>query len=152
MFQVFMLNFIRFNGSNTPIQTFVRDIKKTYANLQIDITSDIPSSEYTVIGSPLLTCVFDNLFRNVVEHVGPEAKVSIDIRIENNQAVIEFSDNGTGIDKTIKTKLFQKGISTTGGGYGLYLCKKIIEAYDGIIDVTSESKNGTTFRIVLPSI
>ena len=134
------------------INMLVLDIEKTYPHLQIEMESDLPSSEFTVIGSRLLPCVFDNLFRNVVEHTSPESKVLINTRIENNQAVIEFSDDGPGIDKTILTKLFQKGISTTGGGYGLYLSKKIIEAYEGTIEVMSENKKGTTFRIVLPSI
>jgi len=130
----------------------VQDIKMTYPHLHIEVKSDLPSSEFTVIGSRLLPCVFDNLFRNVVEHAGPESKVFINLRIENNQAIIEFSDDGPGIDKSIISKLFQKGISTTGGGYGLYLSKKIIEAYEGEIDVIDEDKKGTTFRIVLPSI
>ena len=130
----------------------VQDIKMTYPHLHIEVKSDLPSSEFTVIGSRLLPCVFDNLFRNVVEHAGPESKVIINLRIENNQAIIEFSDDGQGIDKSIISKLFQKGISTTGGGYGLYLSKKIIEAYEGEIDVIDEDKKGTTFRIVLPSI
>ncbi|TFH05771.1 MAG: PAS domain S-box protein [Candidatus Thorarchaeota archaeon] len=134
------------------IDMLVSDIKKTYPNLLIDTNFDLLSSEFTIIGSRLLSCVFDNLFRNVVEHAGPESKVIINVRIENNQAVIEFSDDGPGIDKTIIEKLFQKGISTTGGGYGLYLSKKIIEAYDGTIDIIHKDKEGTTFRIVLPSI
>ncbi|MGY5860224.1 MAG: PAS domain S-box protein [Candidatus Thorarchaeota archaeon] len=134
------------------IDMLVEDIKKTYPELQIEVKSDSSSPDFTVIGSRLLPCVFDNLFRNVVEHAGSESKVFINIRIENNQAVIEFSDDGPGIDKTILSKLFQKGISTTGGGYGLYLSKKIIEAYDGTIDVVNEDKKWSTFRIVLPSI
>ncbi|MHA1136121.1 MAG: PAS domain S-box protein [Candidatus Thorarchaeota archaeon] len=130
----------------------VQDIKVTYPDLQIEVTSDLQSSEFTVIGSRLLPCVFDNLFRNVDEHAGSKSKVAIEIRIENNQTVIDFSDDGPGIEETILTKLFHKGTSTTGGGYGLYLSKKIIEAYDGTIDVVNKDKKGTTFRIVLPSI
>lgn len=134
------------------IDILVKDIKVTYPDLRIKVTSDQQSSEFTVIGSRLLPCVFDNLFRNVVEHAGAESKVTIDIRIENNQAIIEFSDDGPGIDRSILTRLFQKGVSTTGGGYGLYLSKKIIEAYGGTIDVLIDDKKGTTFRILLPSI
>ncbi|MGY5872785.1 MAG: PAS domain S-box protein [Candidatus Thorarchaeota archaeon] len=134
------------------IEILVQDIKKTYPDLHIDFRTDLQSSEFTVIGSRLLPCVFDNLFRNVVEHAGSESKVTINLRIENNQAIIDFSDNGLGIDEAISSKLFQKGVSTTGGGYGLYLSKKIIEAYEGEINVVDEDKEGTTFRIVLPSI
>jgi len=134
------------------MEILVQDIKITYPDLHIEVQSDLPSSEFTVIGSRLLPCVFDNLFRNVVEHAGSESKVIINLRIEDNQAVIDFSDDGPGIEKAILSKLIQKGISTTGGGYGLYLSKKIIEAYEGTINVVDEDKKGTTFRIVLPSI
>jgi PAS domain S-box-containing protein len=134
------------------IDTIVHDIEKIYPELQIAVISDMPSSEFTVIGSRLLPCVFDNLFRNVVEHAGLDSKVTIKISVHENHAIVEFSDDGPGIDKKILARLFQKGISTTGGGYGLYLSKKIIEAYEGTIDVFSNDKKGTIFRIVLPSI
>jgi len=134
------------------IETQVSDIKKIYPDLQIDMNFDLLSSDFTVIGSRLLPCVFDNLFRNVVEHAGPRSKIIINSKIENNRAIIEFSDNGPGVDKNVLKKLFQKGVSTTGGGYGLYLSKKIIESYDGTIDVVHEGKTGTTIRIALPSI
>lgn len=134
------------------IETQISDIKKIYPDVQIDMKFDLPSSDFTVIGSRLLPCVFDNLFRNVVEHAGSRSKIIINSKIENNRAIIEFSDNGPGIDQEIMKKLFQKGVSTTGGGYGLYLSKKIIESYEGTIDVVNEDKEGTTIRIVLPSI
>jgi len=134
------------------IETQVSDIKKIYPGLQIDMNFDLLSSGFSVIGSRLLPCVFDNLFRNVVEHAGPKSKIIIKSQVENNQVIIEFSDNGPGVDKKVIKKLFQKGVSTTGGGYGLYLSKKIIESYKGTIDVVNEDKEGTTFRIVLPSI
>jgi len=134
------------------IKMLVTDIKQIYPNLKIHSNFDGQSSEFIVIGSRLLPCIFDNLFRNVVEHVGKEAKVTINARIEENNAIIEFSDDGPGIDENIMTKLFQKGTSTTGGGYGLYLSRKIIEAYDGEIDIVRSDAKGTTFRIKLPSI
>jgi PAS domain S-box-containing protein len=134
------------------IKMLIADIKKIYPDLKIHSKFDKHASESIVIGSRLLPCIFDNLFRNVVEHSGKKATVTINAKIEENNAIIDFSDNGSGIDAKILPKLFQKGTSTTGGGYGLYLSRKIIEAYDGQIDVMQSDEKGTTFRIRLPSI
>ena len=65
---------------------------------------------------------------------------------------VTLSDNGPGISKEIESKLFEKGASTTGGGLGLYLTKKVIEGYGGKIEYLPDKKqSGTTFQIQLPA-
>jgi signal transduction histidine kinase len=75
---------------------------------------------------------------------------------------ISIKDNGIGIDKMEKKKLFQKfgkierygqgwDIISEGSGLGLFICKKIIQAHKGNIWVESEGKNkGTEFIFTLP--
>ncbi|TET11941.1 MAG: HAMP domain-containing histidine kinase [Candidatus Thorarchaeota archaeon] len=50
----------------------------------------------------------------------------------------------------MRDSFFQKGASTTGGGFGLHLSKKVIEGYGGSIELVPEDK-GTTYRILLPA-
>lgn len=45
--------------------------------------------------------------------------------------------------------LFEKGASTTGSGYDLYLCRKIVEAYGGTIELVDQEHKGAQFRVSL---
>ncbi|MCK4566943.1 MAG: ATP-binding protein, partial [Candidatus Thorarchaeota archaeon] len=93
--------------------------------------------------------LFDNLFRNSHQHAGTKVRVKVEIQRKDDVIQIDFSDNGPGIANSIQSQLFQRGLSTTGGGQGLYLCKKIAQAYGGEIRLL-ERKKGTTFRITFP--
>ena len=67
-----------------------------------------------------------------------------------------FSDNGPGVEESIKDKIFDIYISTTqeqgGAGVGLYIVKTRLTALNGTIElVESEfAPNGATFKITLP--
>lgn len=69
-----------------------------------------------------------------------------------NIAKLIIADNGPGIDPKVKDKLFQERITTKpdGHGFGLPLCRKIIQNHKGEILVESEPGKGTQFIIVLP--
>jgi len=55
------------------------------------------------------------------------------------------------VSKEIQSNLFEKGASTTGGGYGLYLARRVVEGYGGTIEyINDKERTGATFRIVLP--
>ena len=73
---------------------------------------------------------------------------------KNKIVEISVSDNGTGISKEIKDKIFQPFFTTKptgqGTGLGLSLSYDIINAHGGIIKMESKEKIGTTFKIELP--
>ena len=71
--------------------------------------------------------------------------------------VIIVKDNGIGIKEKDIDKIFQvfyssKGYVTRekGTGLGLSITKKIIEKYDGKIEISSDYGKGTTFKITFP--
>ena len=70
------------------------------------------------------------------------------------RVTIEITDNGPGIPPAIQTRIFEPFFTTkppgVGTGLGLSLCQGIIEGHGGIIQVTSEPGQGTTFRVELP--
>lgn len=90
-----------------------------------------------------LKIVLSNLIRNAIKYAGSKAKISI--IISNNNIVV--SDNGAGIDPKILPHLFDKKVTTGGHGYGLSLCKQIVEAHGGSIHATSRPKKGTSIEI-----
>jgi signal transduction histidine kinase len=65
---------------------------------------------------------------------------------------ISFADTGTGIPEETMQKLFTPLFTTKaqGMGFGLAICKRIIEAHGGTITVKTELNKGTTFTIALP--
>jgi two-component system cell cycle sensor histidine kinase/response regulator CckA len=100
----------------------------------------------------LMPIVFDNLFRNAAEFSLGDVRVDIHVCRKNNMICVEVHDNGPGISEEIKPKLFTKGASSTGGGYGLYLTRKVIEAYGGSIELMEkEDHEGASFLIKLPA-
>ncbi len=73
---------------------------------------------------------------------------------EDDRAVLEVSDTGKGISAEHLSHIFEPFYTTkdrgAGTGLGLAVVARIIEAHGGRIDVTSEPKDGTCFRIELP--
>jgi len=99
----------------------------------------------------LLPLVFENIFRNSAEHVKESPIIEITVTNIGTHIEIVIADNGPGIPSEIRSKLFQRGTSTTGGGLGLYLSKRIVESIDGQIELVSlKASKGAIFRIVLP--
>jgi ligand-binding sensor domain-containing protein/signal transduction histidine kinase len=72
----------------------------------------------------------------------------------NNNVIISISDNGMGISKVIKNKIFQPFFTTKptgqGTGLGLSMAYDIIKAHDGTLEVESTEGEGSIFKITLP--
>ncbi len=67
---------------------------------------------------------------------------------------IRVSDTGIGMDAQTQAQLFTPFFSTKsdGTGLGLMSCKRIVESYQGRIEVHSEPGKGTTFELMLPVV
>lgn len=100
-----------------------------------------------------------NLLVNAAQAVPPgqpqKHRVSIKTRRAGATAVIEVSDTGIGISKSLMPRLFQPFFTTTGNGegtgLGLSICKQIVESHGGTIEVESEIGQGALFRVRLPT-
>jgi C4-dicarboxylate-specific signal transduction histidine kinase len=72
--------------------------------------------------------------------------------LQDNEAVLEVTDQGTGIAADILPSLFNAFFTTkeNGLGMGLSICRSIIDFHEGRIWATSEVGQGTSFRFALP--
>lgn len=79
-------------------------------------------------------------------------RLSVNSSVIDDSVILEFTDNGTGMDEETLNKIFEPLFSTKsfGVGLGLPIVKKIIESHDGSLDYRSEPGKGTTARITLP--
>ena len=101
-----------------------------------------------------LSRCFNNLIKNAIEAVEkiPNPSVGVKIYSNDNNILIEFKDNGVGIDNKMISKIFEPYFTTKakGTGLGLSIVKRIIEDHGGKIKI-EKNKNmaGTTSLITL---
>jgi PAS domain S-box-containing protein len=114
---------------------------------------------YVYADADRLREVITNLFDNAVKYT-PEGKVSIGLTGDDQVVQCYVQDTGAGIPAEDVPHLFQKfyrvdnsATRTIGGtGLGLFICRKIIELYNGRVWVESELGKGSTFYINLPRL
>ena len=103
---------------------------------------------------------FENAVNNVLDNALKYGGNEIKLVLEQNSFAftISISDNGNGIPKTHKNKIFEKFYripkgnmhDVKGFGIGLYYTKKIVEKHGGAIHLELE-KNLTTFKLSFPN-
>ena len=103
-----------------------------------------------------LEVVFVNLIMNAIQAFEGKAG-DVTIKIEDNyddgkSVLVQIIDNGPGIPNELIEKIFDPLFTTRqiGTGLGLPSCKNIVERHEGKITVSSDTKFGTTFSIILP--
>lgn len=133
-----------------------------------DVTVDvqIDPAVGAVDGDPHQLCqVFTNLMTNAFDALGGAGRVTITAapgRLNNDPAfaeepptptvVVDVTDDGPGVPAELTDRIFNPFVTTKpqGSGLGLAIVRKIIDAHDGRIDLTSQVGAGTRFRITLP--
>ena len=118
-------------------------------------TLDFPDKEIIIpINSILLEWVVENLVKNAVDAMKGRGEIKISITEDEKNLILNITDNGDGIDRSILKTIFKPGVTSKkrGWGLGLSLSKRIIEEYHkgSIFVMQSEKGVGTTFSIHLP--
>ena len=102
--------------------------------------------------SQVLLNIITNSKDALVENNIKNPKIEINVKKENDKAIITIEDNANGIKEDFLDKVFVPYFTTKekGTGIGLYMSKIIIEQnMEGKIDVKNSSK-GAIFTITLP--
>jgi signal transduction histidine kinase len=96
--------------------------------------------------------VFINLIKNAFDAMPNGGTVTIKSKEVNGSIQISVTDTGTGIPDEILPKLFSPLVTTKaqGMGFGLAICKRIVDAHEGTITVETAKGKGTTFTVTLP--
>jgi len=143
---------------NAIIKNVITYFERRLPNLgkRVDLTLDEGEPVYVAINVDLFEWVFENLIRNAVDAIDrKDGSIRFQVRQTRDQAVIDITDNGRGIDPKIRKDIFRPGFSTKtrGWGLGLSLAKRIVQEYHGgKITIKDSSPEGTTFRIRLAAI
>ena len=103
--------------------------------------------------------ILTNLLTNAVNYNQPEGEVRLKVAVQNGSAVVTVADTGQGIAAEDLPRVFERfyrgyqarSNALGGAGLGLSICKAIVEAHGGTIEVVSEPGAGATFTVRLPS-
>jgi signal transduction histidine kinase len=96
--------------------------------------------------------VFINLIQNSIQAMERGGSLTVTTSGENNSIAVTFADTGKGIPPSELGRIFQPFFTTKhrGSGLGLPIVKKILEAHDGTIEVSTEPGSGTTATVRIP--
>jgi|LakMenE18May11ns_1017448.scaffolds.fasta_scaffold9957129_3 signal transduction histidine kinase len=136
------------------VEKMVNYIKRRSTDKVNFVIHDFGQQDVTaMINVPLFDWVIENLLKNALDAMDGHGSITVSIKAETTQVIIDVTDSGKGISKKNIPMVFKPGFTTKkrGWGLGLSLSKRIIEQYHkGELFVkSSEINKGTTFRIVL---
>lgn len=139
---------------NGIVTTFIPLYGKENHSIESSIEDDIE----IMMDRDKLKQIMYNLLSNSIRYLHEEGKVLIDLKKDENRAVIIVIDNGIGIKKEDLPFIFQRfyrsdisrNKDTGGTGLGLSIVKSIIEAHSGTINIESKYGEGTKVTIILP--
>ena len=139
------------NMEEIPLQDMLTDL--TTGNDRIRLHIQESGTQATVQANPyLLKIALKNIIDNACKY--SEKEVDITLSRTNQQTVVEIEDRGIGIPQEEIEHIFQsfyRGSNThdyAGQGIGLSLTMKIISAYNGKLEISSEIEKGTKVRVI----
>ncbi len=152
--------------TNNPIyqiikfDTYIESLKPFFiqaaSEKNISIKFSLNTSASVSINPDQIRQALSNLLQNSIEALSKTKKtnklIQIKTFIKNNKLVCSISDNGPGVNKRIKNKVFELYESSKNGnmGLGLWLTKYIISNHKGTVGLNMKYQKGAEFSIELP--
>ncbi|MGB0525913.1 MAG: sensor histidine kinase [Flammeovirgaceae bacterium] len=156
-------NFSRMDDTNLQIADIHEGINSTLVILSTQLRDGIKvEKEYDTRLEPIqcypgqLNQVYMNILSNAIQAMDGKGSIKIKTRLEGEQIIISFKDDGPGIPEEMQQKIFDPFYTTKeigkGTGLGLSITYGIVEKHHGQIVVKSQEGQGAEFIITLPKI
>lgn len=132
-------------GEREPVEV-AAVIERCWANVETSGGSlETDLSKTVLADKSRFKQLFENLFRNAIEHGGD----SVTVRMGELSDGLYVEDNGPGIPEADRSDVFTPGYSShdEGTGFGLSIVKEIVEAHGWEITITEGSEGGARFEI-----
>jgi len=151
-----VLKRLNFNLARTVAEA-VEMVQSLADERQVKIISELQPLDLT--GDPeRLAQVVTNLLTNAIQYNRPGGEVRVKLDAQAGLAVLDISDTGRGIATEDLPHVFERFYRadqsrTSGGnaGLGLSICKAIVEAHGGTIEISSVENAGTKLFVRLPA-
>lgn len=116
---------------------------------------EYPDADFTaMVDSEAITKMISNLLTNASKYTKDKVVLSCIVQPEQHTFVVKVTDNGIGISKEDRKRIFkpffQAMDNKPGTGIGLSIVKSIVESHNGCIEVESEINKGSSFIVTLP--
>ena len=139
--------------ANRVVELFTEEILKKNISVNVDIDDQVRA---WADGNDI-EVVFRNLIHNAIKFSYNGGEISLKTVSKDKYIVVEFSDQGVGMDQESKMAIFELNQSFTttgthkekGTGMGLILCKELLIRNQGNIGVQSTPNEGSTFFVYL---
>lgn len=156
---------VRINLTKIELCEYLRQIcselipQLDHAGFQYEF--DIPEeSIFALLDTDRFGRIIQNLADNTLRYNSRGTMVTVSLTMQNQQAMIDFHDNGRGIPAPIADDIFKpfvradssRNSKTGGSGLGLSIAKKIAGAHGGDLTLLPCKNGGSTFRITIPTI
>jgi signal transduction histidine kinase len=143
------------------IGNVVSELDAVLERQAIEIASTIDGTLPVVAGDrDLLHRVLLNVLMNAADSMAGNGRIDIWARVEQpfdmptGTIHIDIRDTGAGIPAHLIPRVFERGFTTKPSrgsrGFGLSICREIIQMHGGDIRLSSEPGSGTTVRLSLP--
>jgi len=125
---------------------------------QIEIHTEINNESVAFADKFAIQTVIRNLLSNAIKFTDAQGTVTINAEPIHNNIMISVTDTGVGITKEKQKKIFRVDTVSSspgtdgekGTGFGLLLCKDLVERNGGKIWMESEKGKGSKFHFTLP--
>jgi signal transduction histidine kinase len=153
---------MRMNIEKYPLSEIIRDVNKRNSiaaqQKDIDVQLEIKDLPPIPLDAQKVDEVIDNLLSNAIKFSPKGGKVKITLRKEGDYAEVSVKDNGLGLSQEDISKAFQRGVKLSAqptnnehsSGFGLWIVKKLVEAHQGRVRITSALGKGSTFSALFP--
>jgi coenzyme F420 hydrogenase subunit beta len=125
----------------------------------VDLRVDVPDSLPPVTATyEDMEHLLSNLINNAIKYTNPGGKVTVSLKEEDGKIVGAVEDTGIGISPDDLPRIFDefyraesaRGMDAQGTGLGLAIVKRVVDLYDGQLDVESELGKGSKFTFSFP--
>jgi signal transduction histidine kinase len=114
------------------------------------LSLEIPDTLPPVYGNAdTLSQVLSNLLSNANRHT-ENGEISVIAAGRSGTVEVAVRDNGEGVASEVLPHVFERGVSTEGTGFGLFICKSVMDAHGGRISLENNPGGGARATFVLP--